>query len=425
MKLSNKSPANGHASPVRLLLITTASIFAAEALVMFFLPVLPPLPLYEEMIIDSLLLTLLIFPLLHFAFFRPMVTEVTECRRADEEIRLLQTMTQAIAESKDFNTALEKALQMICESTGWVFGEVWVPSADGTHLRFSPAWHCKDEGLERFRKASEQFTFPPGVGLPGRAWSGKKSVWIVDVTLDTNFPRAQLAMEAGLKGAMAIPIVSEGKVVAVMDFFAFEALGKEDKRLIDAVSAIAIQLGSLIKRKMMEEEIERLATIDKLTQAYNRAKFDEIIEREMERSKRHSRPLSLLMFDIDHFKDVNDTYGHVVGDYVLKTIAELVRKNMRKIDYFVRWGGEEFIIIASETGLETARKTAERLRKIIGNYSFDKAGGVTVSFGITQLKKDDTADTFIKRADDSLYKAKANGRNRVEASFSEMENILS
>jgi diguanylate cyclase (GGDEF)-like protein len=354
-----------------------------------------------------------------------MVTEVTEYRRADEEIRLLQTMTQAIAESKDFNTALEKALQMICETAGWVFGEVWVPSDDGTHLRFSPAWHCKDEGLERFRKASEQFTFPPGVGLPGRAWSGKKSVWIADVTQDTNFPRAQLALKMGLKGAMAIPILSESKVVAVMDFFAFEALGKEDKRLIDAVSAIAIQLGSLIKRKMMEEEIERLATIDKLTQAYNRAKFDEIIEREMERSKRHSRPLSLLMFDIDHFKDVNDAYGHVAGDYVLKTIAEIVRKNMRKIDYFVRWGGEEFMIIASETDLETARETAERLRKIIGNYRFDKAGVVTVSFGITQLKKDDTADTFIKRTDDSLYKAKANGRNRVEVSFSEMENIMS
>ncbi|MCR4320005.1 MAG: hypothetical protein NUV74_06670 [Candidatus Brocadiaceae bacterium] len=108
MKRSNRPPTNGHASPVRLFLITTALIFAAEALVMFFLPVLPPLSLYEEMIIDSLLLSLLISPLLHFTLFRPMVAEVTECRRADEEIRLLQTMTQTIAESKDFNTALEK-----------------------------------------------------------------------------------------------------------------------------------------------------------------------------------------------------------------------------------------------------------------------------------------------------------------------------
>jgi len=403
-------------SPFRLFIVTTASLFAAEAFIMFLLQFLPPLPFYEEMIIDALSLTLFAFPALHFFLLRPMIFDMAERRRAEKEIRLLQTMTQAIAESKDFNTALEEALKRICESTDWVFGEAWVPSPDGTHLRFGAAWHGKSESLEGFRKASERFTFPPGIGLPGRVWASKKSVWIVDVTLDTNFPRAPLALKSGLKGAMAIPILSDGGVIAIMDFFTFEALGKEDKRLIDDVSAIAVQLGSLIKRKMMEEEIERLATTDKLTQAYNRAKFDEIIEREIERSWRHNRPLSLLMFDIDHFKQVNDTYGHAVGDCVLKTMAELVRKNMRKIDCFVRWGGEEFMIIASETDLKTAGNTAERIRKIIESYRFDEAGKITVSFGVTQFGKDDTVDTFVKRADDALYKAKANGRNRVEVS---------
>lgn len=383
---------------------------------MFLLQFLPPLPLYEEAIIDALSLSLFAFPVLHFFLLRPMIFDMAERRRAEKEIRLLQTMTQAIAETKDFNTALEEALKRICESTGWVFGEAWVPSPDGTHLRFGTAWYDKSESLERFRKASERFTFLPGIGLPGRVWAGKKSVWITDVTLDTNFTRASVALKSGLKGAMAIPILSDGRVIAVMDFFTFEALGKEDKRLIDDVSAIAVQLGSLIKRKMMEEEIERLATTDKLTQAYNRAKFDEIMEREMERHRRYNRPLSLLMFDIDHFKEVNDTYGHAIGDYVLKTMSELVRKKMRKTDYFVRWGGEEFMIIASETDLKTGRNTAERIRKIIESYKFDEAGKVTVSFGVTQFGKGDTADTFVKRADDALYKAKANGRNRVEVS---------
>ncbi len=171
----------------------------------------------------------------------------------------------------------------------------------------------------------------------------------------------------------------------------------------------------ITERKRMEEELKKLASTDRLTQAYNRLKFEEIITREIERVKRYNQLLSMAMLDIDYFKKVNDTYGHLVGDYVLKTIADIVRENIRKIDYLVRWGGEEFMIIFPETDLERTKELAERIRKVIGNYSFDKAGKVTVSFGVSQFKEGDTEDDFIKRVDDAMYKAKTNGRNRVEA----------
>ena len=172
----------------------------------------------------------------------------------------------------------------------------------------------------------------------------------------------------------------------------------------------------ITERKLAEEELKRLATTDKLTGAFNRTKFKEIIGREMELVKRYNQPLSLIIFDIDRFKKVNDKYGHNAGDYVLRTISDIVRENIRKIDYFVRWGGEEFMIISSETGLKEAHALAERIREIIENYVFEGVGKVTISFGVTEFNEDDTEDSLIKRADDAMYEAKRKGRNRVEVS---------
>ena len=167
------------------------------------------------------------------------------------------------------------------------------------------------------------------------------------------------------------------------------------------------------ERKRMEEELKRLSVTDNLTQTYNRTKYREVIKKELERTKRSSSPLSVAMFDIDHFKEVNDTYGHAAGDYVLKTLSQIAKGNMRDIDYLIRWGGEEFLVIALDTDLRGAEVLAEKIRKAIENYSFDKVGRVTVSFGVTQFKQDDTEDSFMKRADDALYQAKEKGRNRI------------
>ena len=187
--------------------------------------------------------------------------------------------------------------------------------------------------------------------------------------------------------------------------------------LVNMKKVIQCNIRDITEQKRLEEKLKKLSTKDNLTVFYNRRKFKEIIRIEIERVKRYNQPLSILMFDVDHFKKVNDKYGHAAGDYVLKTIAHIVRKNIRKIDYLFRWGGEEFLILSLETQLDKAHALAERMRKAIESHKFKKGIKVTVSFGVTEFKERDTQDSFIKRADDAMYKAKEKGRNRVEVRF--------
>jgi len=170
----------------------------------------------------------------------------------------------------------------------------------------------------------------------------------------------------------------------------------------------------ITKRKQLESELEKTATTDRLTQAYTRTKFHEVIKTEFERVKRYNHALSMIMFDIDHFKKINDTHGHAAGDYVLQTLTQIVKENLRELDCLVRWGGEEFVVITPETDVGRAEVLAERIRKAIEGYHFDQAGTVTISLGVTQYGENDTEDSFIKRADDAMYAAKGKGRNRVE-----------
>ena len=114
-----------------------------------------------------------------------------------------------------------------------------------------------------------------------------------------------------------------------------------------------------------------------------------------------------------NFNKFHDSYGHNVGDYILKTIADISKKNIREIDYLVRWGGEEFLVVAPDTTLERAEALAERIRGAIEDYVFDEVGKVTASFGSTKFTTEDTENTLIKRVDDAMYQAKANGRNNV------------
>ncbi len=170
----------------------------------------------------------------------------------------------------------------------------------------------------------------------------------------------------------------------------------------------------ITERKELESKLTKLATTDPLTGAFNRAKFDDLISMEVARAKRFAHPLTIVLFDIDNFKLVNDRYGHAVGDTVLKTIADIIFKNSRATNYFVRWGGEEFVVIAVETDTDGALKLAERMRSEIEAHAFETVGKVTASFGVALLAEDDTVDSLIMRADEALYRAKENGRNRVE-----------
>lgn len=161
--------------------------------------------------------------------------------------------------------------------------------------------------------------------------------------------------------------------------------------------------------------IEKISVTDHLTQLSNRAMIDDVLRHEIERTVRYSRHVSLILFDLDHFKRVNDENGHLVGDNVLKQVARLTRKRVRETDTAARWGGEEFLIICPETALDGAAELAERLRKDIENHNFDCAATVTCSFGVVRYDINESQISLIKRADHALYEAKQSGRNRVVA----------
>lgn len=165
------------------------------------------------------------------------------------------------------------------------------------------------------------------------------------------------------------------------------------------------------------EEIYRMTIIDGLTGVFNKRYFLEALEKEMSRAQRYGRPLSILMFDIDHFKRVNDNYGHLAGDYVLQALARLISTRARREEIFARYGGEEFVILLPETQNDGAMELAEQLRKRVASYTFVFEGEeipVTVSIGVATIQGDGISETeLIRRADEKLYQAKAEGRNCV------------
>ncbi len=160
-------------------------------------------------------------------------------------------------------------------------------------------------------------------------------------------------------------------------------------------------------------EMERLATHDFLTGIYNRRKLEEILAYEYDKFGRYGTPLSVVIFDIDHFKSINDSFGHKAGDLVLQEVSQLVKNNLRKTDSFGRWGGEEFLIILSNTPLLNGREVAEKVRKRVEQSRFSIPSTITISMGLGEAQEKESLDRFLQRVDRYLYIAKMNGRNRT------------
>lgn len=177
--------------------------------------------------------------------------------------------------------------------------------------------------------------------------------------------------------------------------------------------------------KMMHTHtLIRQAMRDPLTGALNRRQFNIEFYKEIQRSKRYKHALSIIIFDIDQFKEINDSFGHQTGDHVLQEIGKIVRENIRLMDVFARYGGDEFVILMPEANIHGAIHLAEKLKKSIDEHEFQCIKKVSCSFGVSQYYEGDSEDDFIKRADKALYEAKNGGRNRVVAnSINYLDNI--
>ena len=214
---------------------------------------------------------------------------------------------------------------------------------------------------------------------------------------------------------LGVPLIIRDEVIGVISAQSrkLDAFGKDQIRLLET---IATQAAIAVDNARLFTETQRLAITDGLTDVFNRRHLLELAETEIARSRRHGRCLSAILFDLDHFKEVNDRFGHPMGDLALKKIAELCRSSIRSTDLLGRYGGEEFLIIASETGQDQAIEIAERFRRIVEDFTITTDTGVlklTISLGVGTFQpgSDQTLDDLIKQTDHALYAAKALGRN--------------
>ncbi|WP_207642517.1 GGDEF domain-containing protein [Acetobacterium bakii] len=185
--------------------------------------------------------------------------------------------------------------------------------------------------------------------------------------------------------------------------------------IVIVLSSISSYSINYYKRIQYLNTIELLnrAENDSLTGIYNKAKFNKEYARLADSAQQKNADLSVVMFDIDNFKGINDQYGHLVGDAVLIALADIVRKNLQQSDIFARWGGEEFVLIFPNMHLQQAIEITERLRKYIADHIFEKIGQVTCSFGVAVFEKDEDLNKVLQRADERLYLAKNAGKNKV------------
>jgi diguanylate cyclase (GGDEF)-like protein len=215
-----------------------------------------------------------------------------------------------------------------------------------------------------------------------------------------------------------VPLIVGGEVLGVLTVERVK-LNAFDDGDFAILTAAATQASIAIERARLFHQVQKLAITDELTGMNNRRHFFDLAQAEFARTERFARPLSLMMLDLDHFKRINDTFGHPIGDVVLQSVARLCLNNVRQIDIMGRYGGEEFILLLPETDSPSAVQAAERLRTLVERKDIETPKGslsVTISIGVATLTEGiKSLEKLIDQADEALLQAKGEGRNRVIA----------
>ena len=208
------------------------------------------------------------------------------------------------------------------------------------------------------------------------------------------------------------PVLDDQHQIMALGVIAME-VDREKRNMADAERALKAAQDVNAQLRGAMYALEELASTDRLTNAWNRRRFEETIEGETHRSGRYGHPLAMLLIDVDHFKNVNDTHGHAEGDRVLVEVSHRIRTVLRKSDSLTRWGGEEFIVLMPNTGLAHAQSTAERIREMVASRDIEGIGQLTVSIGVAEYLPSESWNEWLQRTDKAMYRAKQEGRNRV------------
>ncbi|KAF0245208.1 MAG: diguanylate [Planctomycetota bacterium] len=325
-----------------------------------------------------------------------------------EHLRRILDVSKAIISTLSQDVLLERVMDAMLEVSQAERGFLMLKDANG-HLQVVTARRMHRENLppEEFRVSNS---------IVERVLSTHEPLYLPNVSTDESISRQSSVVELGIRSAMCAPLRFRDHVkgVVYVDSHApGDASTQEDFEVFRSLAdqaAIALENAELYTR----------AVTDPLTTLYNRSYFQRRLDEELDRARRYARRLSLLLVDVDHFKQINDTFGHQVGDRVLIRVAQLMRAAIRAADVPARYGGDEFALILPETDGEatgSAGVVAERLRKAVANEEFAPLGltqKMSLSIGLTTLKPETPATSFelLERADRALYEAKRGGRNR-------------
>jgi diguanylate cyclase (GGDEF)-like protein len=331
---------------------------------------------------------------------------VEDARRRADTSEILRKAGMAVAERSDFRDTVSRILEQLKQMVSY-------DSASVQLLEGNELYIIGGSGLKNPEEVAE-LRFP----IPG----DNPNTVVVERGAPYYLPDAgavykqfNLSPHDQIHSWLGVPLIVQKKVIGLLTVES-EKPNRFNEQEIMVATEFAKQVAVTLENARILQETQTQAITDALTGLHNRRGLYQTGEFEFLRARRIHRPFSILMFDIDHFKKINDTYGHAVGDQILQQLALRCAKTSRATDLLGRYGGEEFIILLTETNLEAAKLIGERLRQSIMSTPFSTDSGelvVTASIGVTESNPADTLNTLIERADAALYQAKHAGRNRV------------
>lgn len=320
-------------------------------------------------------------------------------------------VARAVVSTLDLDTVLQAILSSAMRFAGMPAGSI----ALYDHARNELTLHAH-EGLTAEFVRNERWEVKPG-GLNEHAIAAGEILFIDD-TGETSFFRNPIALAEGIRSLICIPLKIQKRTVGILylDDFVPRQFDRNKLKLLSVLASFAAMA---IDNAQLHMKTRIMAITDALTGLYNHRYFQQVFNRELNRAKRYTKQLSIIMLDVDDFKKFNDTYGHPTGDRVLAAMGDFLGEALRGADLAFRYGGEEFIILLPETDFPMALQVAERLRRLVEERSGDvlddvATRGVTVSVGVASYPRDgETRGELLKQVDDLLYRAKEFGKNRI------------
>ena len=324
----------------------------------------------------------------------------TDVTRQDSELEILFEVSRMIQTTLDKDDVYRRLLELIGQAIPFDNATLFLWDKQNGNL-VPAAQHGK------FVDLIGGVHFEHGVGFSGWVAKQKRPVLLSELH------RGRRPDDTLVGSFMSVPLVVQGELIGVLNLSHGrpKAFNEDQLRLL---TLIAGQAAATIQRLLLYSDMRRLAITDDLTNIYNRRHFLERMQSEIDRARRYGTPFSVMFIDIDNFKDLNDSYGHQVGDKILAELATILKHWARSSDIVARYGGEEFVVLLPMTDKPRSVTAAERLRTRVQRHTFYRRKKLTVSVGVASFPGDgDTADQLLGRVDEALYMAKKTGRNRA------------